>query len=125
MKMKKIFAVLIVAATMVVGLFADDKFPTGSWIDSRYDAEWRFGLDGSIELYDANTGKLYYTFSKSKISNYKLTPTKDGLTLSFTCSETGRSYKFTKPVSLSTDLILEIDPVWTDENYKTNIKFKK
>lgn len=123
--MKKIFAVLIVAATMVVGLFADDKFPTGSWIDSRYDAEWRFGLDGSIELYDANTGKLYYTFSKSKISNYKLTPTKDGLTLSFTCSETGRSYKFTKPVSLSTDLILEIDPVWTDENYKTNIKFKK
>lgn len=125
MKMKKIFAVLIVAATMVAGLFAADKFPTGSWIDSRYNAEWRFGLDGSIELYDASTGECYYKFTKNKISNYKLGASTEGLTLSFTCSETGRSYKFTKPVSVSTDLILEIDPVWTDENYKTNIKFKK
>lgn len=123
--MKKLLAVLFVAATMVVGLFAEDKFPTGSWIDSKYNAEWRFGIDGSVELYDANTGKLYYSFTKDKIKNYKLSASADGLTLSFSCTETGRSYKFTKPVSISTDLILEIDPVWTDENYKTNIKFRK
>ena len=123
--MKKLLAVLFVAATMVVGLFAEDKFPTGSWIDSKYNAEWRFGIDGSVELYDANTGKLYYSFTKDKIKNYKHSASADGLTLSFSCTETGRSYKFTKPVSISTDLILEIDPVWTDENYKTNIKFRK
>lgn len=123
--MKKLFAVLFVAAVMAAGAFAEDAFPTGSWIDSNYDAEWVFGLDGKVELRDANSGDLIFSFTKDQIKDYKLGASKDGLTMSFTCPATSRKYKFTKPLSLSTDLILEIDPDWTDVDYKTNIKFKK
>lgn len=123
--MKKLFAVLFVAAVMAAGVFADDSFPTGSWIDSNYDAEWVFGLDGKVEVRDANTGVLYFAFTKDQIKDYKLGASKDGLTMSFTCPATSRKYKFTKPVTLTTDLIMEIDPDWSDSNYKTNIKFKK
>lgn len=123
--MKKLFAVLFVAAVMAVGAFADDSFPTGSWIDSNYDAEWVFGIDGKVELKDANTGALIFSFTKDQIKDYKLGATKDGLTMSFTCPATSRKYKFTKPLTLSTDLVMEIDPDWSDVDYKTNIKFKK
>ncbi|HOX32878.1 MAG TPA: hypothetical protein PLB91_11125 [Spirochaetales bacterium] len=34
-----------------------------------------------------------------------------GTTLSFGCKETGKAYKFTKPLT-SSDMILEIDPPW-------------
>ena len=53
------------------------------------------------------------------------TPSKEGLVLSFSCAETERAYKFIKPITLSTDLEMEIDPEWTDEDYKVTIKFSK
>ncbi|MCQ2582564.1 MAG: hypothetical protein MJ160_01530 [Treponema sp.] len=123
--MKKLFAALIVAAVMAVGAFAEDSFPTGSWIDSNYDAEWVFGVNGSVELHDAVTGDLIFKFTKDQIKDYRLLPSADGFTLSFECPATHRKYKFSKPISLSTDLIMEIDPDWSDKNYKVNIKFKK
>lgn len=123
--MKKLFAVLFVAGVLAAGAFAEDSFPTGSWIDSNYNAEWVFGIDGKVELRDSVSGDLIFSFTKDKIKDYKLSATKDGLTMSFTCPKTSRKYKFTKPLTLSTDLIMEIDPDWTDTNYKTNIKFKK
>lgn len=123
--MKKLIAVLFVAAALTAGAFAEDSFPTGSWIDSTYNAEWVFGLDGKVELRDSVSGDLIFSFTKDKIKDYKLSATKEGLTMSFTCPATSRKYKFTKPVTLSTDLIMEIDPDWSETNYKKNIKFKK
>ena len=62
---------------------------------------------------------------KANTKDFKLTPSTKGLTLSFYCAETERDYKFTKPITLSTDLDMEINPDWTDENYKVAIKFSK
>lgn len=123
--MKKILSLLAVMAFCVIGAFAQDvEFPTGTWTDEKWNAEWVFAKD-KVELFDASTGDLVYTFTKSNTEDFKLTPSTKGLTLSFSCAETSRSYKFTKPVSLDTGLEMEIDPDWTDVDYKVTIKFKK
>ena len=101
----------------------DKDFPTGTWVDSNWNAEWIMDV-AKVHLYDAANGELVYTFTKHNTEGFKLIPSADGVTLSFTCAETHRSYKITKPFTLNADLVLEIDPDWTDENYKTTIKFK-
>ena len=122
--MKKFLAILFILAVCVVGVFAEEtEFPTGTWIDETWDAKWVFAKD-KVELYDVD-GALVYTFTKATTTDFKLTPSKDGLTLSFYCAETERGYKFIKPITLSTDLKMEIDPDWTDEDYKVTIKFSK
>ena len=122
--MKKFLAILFVLAVCVTGVFAaDTEFPTGTWIDENWDAKWVFAKD-KVELYDVD-GALVYTFTKDTTKDFKLTPSTEGLVLSFTCAETERAYKFIKPISLSTDLEMVINPDWTDEDYKVTIKFSK
>lgn len=122
--MKKFLAILFVLAVCVTGVFAaDTEFPTGTWIDENWDAKWVFAKD-KVELFDGK-GDLVYTFTKDNTVDFKLTPSKEGLILSFSCAETERAYKFIKPITLSTDLEMEIDPDWTDEDYKVTIKFSK
>ena len=122
--MKKFLAILFVLAVCVTGVFAaDTEFPTGTWIDENWDAKWVFAKD-KVELYDVD-GALVYTFTKDTTEDFKLTPSTEGLVLSFTCAETERAYKFIKPISLSTDLEMVINPDWTDEDYKVTIKFSK
>lgn len=122
--MKKFLAILFVLAVCVTGVFAaDTEFPTGTWIDENWDAKWVFAKD-KVELFDGK-GDLVYTFTKDNTVDFKLTPSKEGLVLSFSCAETERAYKFIKPITLSTDLEMEIDPEWTDEDYKVTIKFSK
>ena len=122
--MKKFLAVLFVLAICVTGVFAaDTDFPTGTWVDAKWDASWVFSTD-KVELFDKD-GELVFIFTQNNTKDFKLTPSKDGLVLSFYCAETERGYKFTKPLTLSTDLEMEINPDWTDEDYKVTIKFKK
>lgn len=121
--MKKLFAALFVAGAMAVGAFAADTLPAGTWVDKNYNAAWVIGVDGSIKIQNASTGETYKTFSPVK-QNFKFSTSLDGLTLTFRCSETSRTYKITKGASLSTDLTLEIDRDWTDEPYKVTIKMK-
>lgn len=123
--MKKLFAVLFVAAVMVVGAFAEDEFPTGTWVDANWNADWRFEANGVIQLRDKATSNVIHTFTKDTVTDYKLRATTEGLSISFYCKETERAYKFTKPLSLSSDLIMEIDPDWTTEDYKVNITLEK
>ena len=56
--MKKLFAVLFVAAVMVAGLFAEE-FPKGTWTDPNYDAEWVIGLDMKIRIDDRKCSTLF------------------------------------------------------------------
>jgi len=122
--MKKFLAVLFVLAICVTGVFAaDTDFPTGTWIDENWDAKWVFTKE-KVELFDVN-GDLVYTFTLDNTQDFKLAPSQEGLVLSFYCAETERGYKFTKPLTLTTDLEMEINPDWTDEDYKVTIKFKK
>ncbi|MBO4857765.1 MAG: hypothetical protein J5527_04565 [Treponema sp.] len=124
--MKKLLAVLFVAAVMVAGLFAEE-FPKGTWIDSNYNAEWVIGADMSIKLYDATDGSLIQSFAKDKMQNEKLEVTEEGLVYQFYYKDTYRRYYFIKPVRLVPDanLLLQIDPDWTTTDYKVDIKFKK
>ena len=101
-----------------------DEFPKGTWIDSRWDGAWEFGVKNSIILKDAKTGEVIYNFVPSKRENFKIDMTDKGLAISFYCADTKRAYKFTKPITLTTDLILDIDADFLTEHYNTNIKMK-
>ena len=74
---------------------------------------------------DSITGEVIFNFTDDVISNFKLTPSTKGLELKFDCEQTNRSYTFKKPLTLSTDLELTVEPMGTDVVYTTNIKFKK
>lgn len=125
--MKKIFALAAVAVIGVVGAFAFDlKGVEGTWQDTNWDANWTLNAGGTITLTQASTGEVIKTFTDSNISNFKAEGSlTSGVSISFYCKDTGRTYKFTKPVSLGTDLTLDIDRDWTDEAYSTSIKSVK
>lgn len=121
--MKKLFAALFVAAAVTFGAFAQDTLPSGTWVDKNYNAEWVIGVDGSITIRDASSGEVYKKFSPLT-QNFKFSTSLDGLTLTFRCNETSRTYKITKGISASADLTLAIERDWTDEPYEVTIKFK-
>lgn len=141
--MKKFLLTLLVAAVAVTGAFAQTslsdalneadaavskaaaEFPKGTWVDANYDAAWEFGVNNTLVLKDSKTGEVIYNFVPSKRKNFKINASDAGLVISFRCEETQRTYKFTKPVNLSTDIILEIDADFLNEHYKVNMKFKK
>jgi len=106
--MKKIFAVLIILLT-AVSLSADPiqlgDFPVGQWLDANYNAVWDF-TSNNIKILNAN-GKVLYDFSTKTIQDFKiiLEGTQPGI--SFTCVESGRSYKFLKPLT-GTDVNMQI-----------------
>jgi len=128
--MKKLLAVFFVAAVMSVGLFAqvtkDIELPTGSFIDKQYNAEWVIGVD-LVELKDATTGELIYSFTKDKRENEQIGVTDEGAVWSFYCKDTYRRYYLIKPYTLALQkhIQLEIDPDWTPENYKVQLDFKE
>lgn len=103
---------------------AGEQFPKGTWIDPNWDAAWEFGVNNTIVLKDAKTGEVIYNFAKSKRSNFKVNVTNDGLVITFRCDETQRTYKFTKSVTLSTDIKMEIDADFLNEHYTVNMKMR-
>ena len=97
----------------------------GTWQDSAWNADWTFSADGKIVLSDSNTGDTIFTFDDSSVQDFKVNAGASGVTLSFSCKETQRAYKFTKPVALNADLDMHIDPEWTSSDYDVKIKFKR
>lgn len=124
--MKKILAVAAVMAMAVAGTFALDLGDIkGTWKDSKWDANWNFSADGKIILSKASSGEEVFTFTDNNVKNFKLNASASGVSISFRCDETERSYKFTKPLSLNADLDMTVNPDWTDTDYDTTIKFQK
>ena len=122
--MKKLF-LMIVLAVMATGLFALDLGGIkGTWTDKTWDAEWTFSADGHIILTLASTGEVVYDFNDSTIQNFKVSAGTKGVTITFDCKDTERSYSFTKGVSLSTDLDMVINPDWSSEDYSVALKLK-
>lgn len=122
--MKKLLLMLAVAL-MSTGLFALDLGNIkGTWTDKTWDAEWTFSADGHIILTLASTGEVVYDFNDSTIQNFKVSAGTKGVTITFDCKDTERSYSFTKGVSLSTDLDMVINPDWTSEDYSVALKLK-
>jgi len=122
--MKKIFAILAVAFIAVASSFAMDLSAIqGTWKDANYDADWTFKANGTIDL-SANS-EVVFTFQDSNISDFKVTTEDNAVKVTFYCAETSRRYSFVKKLSLSTDVVLDIDRDWTDEAYETTMKMNK
>jgi hypothetical protein len=81
-------------------------FPVGKWLDSNYDAVWDFSSDNIRIL--STDGKVLYDFAGKTIQDFKvfLDGTQPGI--SFTCPDSGRSYRFLKPLTGS-DVVMEIN----------------
>lgn len=123
--MKKLFA-LIAAAVMTAGLFALDLGGIkGTWQDKTWDADWTFSADGKIVLTKTSTGEEVYVFEDDTIQNFKVKADTKGVTITFDCKDTERSYSFTKGIALNADLDMVINPAWTTTDYVTTIKLKK
>ena len=123
--MKKLF-VMVILAVMASGLFALDLGGIkGTWTDKAWDAEWTFSADGHIVLTLESTGEVVYDFNDSTIQNFKVKADTKGVTITFDCKDTERSYSFTKGVSLSTDIDMVINPDWTATDYSVALKLKK
>ena len=123
--MKKLFAVLFVAAALVMGAFAEGgNFPTGSWLDENWNALWTVKADGNITLKNAKTGALIYSFKKDKVQDYAFDVSLDGATISFYVPATSRKYTFKRDLSLSADIQLIINPDWEETDYQVMLKFQ-
>ena len=123
--MKKLLA-LAIAAIMTAGLFALDLGGIkGTWQDKKWDADWTFSADGKIVLTKTSTGEEVYTFKDGTVQNFKVKADTKGVSISFDCKDTDRSYSFKKGLSLDADLDMVVNPDWTTEDYETVIKFKK
>ncbi len=144
--MKKFLIVFAVAAIAVAGTFAQDALADakaaaeaareevpqslqGTWYDKKYDCNWVLSVNATAtslcKLVDATTGHVYYTFTKNNVQNfqqnYDLT---NGAVISFDCAAKNRSYKFTKPISGSTDLHIDIYNTSYEERHNATIAFK-
>ena len=123
--MKKLLAFAAVAL-MATGLFALDLGGIkGTWQDAKWDADWTFSADGKIVLTLASTGEEIYTFKDGTVQNFKVNADTSGVSISFDCKDTQRSYSFKKGLSLNADLDMVVNPEWTATDYETVIKFKK
>ncbi len=100
------------------------SFPQGTWIDNKYNAAWVFGDDGTLEVQNARTGKVYFKFSLNKINSYSVVPTADGIAVSFVCGETKRQYTFVKSNADDYNMTLKIQCGWIEGGY-TAVMSKK
>ncbi len=123
--MKKLVA-FAAAALMAASIFALDLGGIkGTWQDKKWDADWTFSADGKIVLTKTSTGEEVYTFKDASVQNFKVKADTKGVTITFDCKDTERSYSFTKGLTLDADLDMVVNPDWTSEDYETVIKFKK
>lgn len=127
--MKKLMALVAVALIGIAGAFAWSTGEVqGTWKDANWDANWTFSTatdgEGQIVLTLASTGETIYTFNANNTSNFSTNATTDGVVVSFYCKDTQRAYKFTKPLTLSSDLKMSIDPDWTATDYNVTITWQ-
>jgi hypothetical protein len=108
--MKKIIVCLFVLC-VAVSLYAADpiqlgNFPVGQWRDPNYSAVWDFSSNNIRIL--STDGRVLYDFSGKTILNFRVFLNGIQPGISFSCPESGRSYRFVKTLT-DTDLLMEIE----------------
>ena len=97
--MKKIIVVLVLLFAMsTVTVFAQSI--EGKWLDSNWDAVWEIsaslsatGVNMNVRILDSKNGNLIYNFVNNT-QNRSLTMDGINPVLTFSCADTGRSYRF-------------------------------
>ena len=94
--MKKYVLVLVllfVAAALFGQTINLGNFPVGRWLDHNYNAIWDFSTNNIRIL--STSGAVLYDFSDKSIQNFRVSMEGIQPSMSFTCPEAGRSYRFT------------------------------
>lgn len=115
-----LFLVMLVASTGFSDTIDLEDFPKGKWLDPNWNAVWEFGAN-SIRLLDTR-GSVIYDFD-GKITDFSIDAGISEVRISFTCVEARRKYVFTKGVT-DLDLVMTIDPDWTDSEYSVRMKMQ-
>ncbi|WP_319415919.1 hypothetical protein [Marispirochaeta aestuarii] len=124
--MKKTLFILVLLTFSLMFLSAEGidmgDFPVGTWLDPNYDAVWELSVE-NIRILDTS-GNVYFDFSEATVEDFDVSGGMSGLTVSFSCPETGKFYKLTKPVSMGTAIVLEIER--SDyPDYRVEMPFRK
>jgi len=123
--MKKILLIILIFTAATVFVYSEGielgDFPLGKWLDANWSAVWEFNSN-NIRILD-NEGGVYYDFNGKTIKDWSVKPGIKGLVLTFYCSETGKKYQFTKPLT-NLNLLMKIDTD-TGNNYEVELPFQK
>jgi len=123
--MKKFLLIILIFTAAAVFVYSEGielgDFPLGKWLDANWGAVWEFNSD-NIRILNTEGG-VYYDFNGKTIKDWSVKPGTKGLVLTFYCSETGKKYQFTKPLT-NLNLLMEIDTD-TGNNYKVELPFQK
>lgn len=147
--MKKVLFVLAALAVMGASAFAEDvtgalgavgdaansvsaatgisESLQGVWFDKKYNCNWVFsvntGSDTFCTLKDADNNATIWTFTKNNTQKLRSEAGSDGFTLSWECEAKNRTYKFTKGISASRDLKLDIFHNVYNERHNATITY--
>jgi hypothetical protein len=105
-KLIAVFIVLLAASSLFASPIQLGTFPVGKWLDPNYDAVWDFASDNIRIL--GTDGRVLYDFRGKTIQDFKVFMDGTQPGMSFTCPDSGRSYRFLKPLTGS-DVVMEID----------------
>ncbi len=117
--MKKFFflAVFFILGAALSAQIELGEFPLGTWLDANYSAYWELSSN-NIVITDG-AGKVYFDFTANTVEDFKVSVEIAGIVMTWSCAETGKKYKLTKPLT-DFNLILDIDPPW-NRHYKTTM----
>jgi hypothetical protein len=106
--MRKIAIAAMLAAIAATASAQIDigSFPVGTWVDANYGAYWEISSN-NIRILAAD-GTVFFDFSKATIQGFKVEAGAAGVSISWTCPETGKFYKLTKTLT-NMNIVLEID----------------
>ena len=77
----------------------------------------------AAQIKDYTTGESIHLFTKGKMSDESDELTDDTRVWSFYCAETNRKYRLTGYNSkMKKNVLLQIDPDWTEENYSVELE---
>jgi major membrane immunogen (membrane-anchored lipoprotein) len=124
--MKKAIITFLLLTIAAISLSAQSinlgDFPKGKWLDEKWNAMWEFSAD-NIRILDASSGAVVYDF-KDKIGDFKVDVSLTEAKISFSCKDAGRTYVFTKGIK-DLNLVMSINPDWSDEDYTVTMPFQK
>jgi len=147
--MKKLFVAIAAMAVLTAGAFAKDVTKAldaasdtasamteganisetlqGTWFDKKYNCNWQFQVNSGSDIFcvlkDADSGAVIYSFNKNRVKNFRAESTTNGFTISWECEPKNRVYKFSKALSLDSDLDLDIYHNVYEERHNTKIKY--
>lgn len=132
--MKKLFVAIAAAALLGAAAFAEDvtsglnaatgaadaigevanvsETLQGVWFDKKYNCNWKFQVNSGSDIFcvlkDADSGAVIYSFNKNKVKNFRAEAKTNAFTISWECEAKNRIYKFSKAISMDSDLDLDI-----------------